>query len=48
MGQVFRIYTPEYTEVYCPWADDFVAARDGFCSSCGKTDHEETTPNDAA
>jgi len=47
MGHLIRIYIPVFTDVICPLADDVVPARDGFCSCCGKTDHE-VVPDDAA
>lgn len=48
MSHIIKIYIPTYTEVICPSVDDeIVPARDGFCSVCGKTDHE-VLPDDAA
>jgi hypothetical protein len=37
-----RVLSPAsvLTDVVCDFADDVVTARDGFCSACGRTDHQ--------
>jgi len=39
------IRLPEFTTVFCPWADDYATARDGFCGACGKRGHAATDPD---
>jgi len=38
---VTTIRLPEFATVFCPWADDYVTSRDGFCGACGKRGHEQ-------